>query len=329
MNDYSVYKHTSPNGKVYIGITCQKDPSIRWKNGWGYSRNIHFMNAIKKYGWENFAHEIIYEGLTHEEANKTEAGLINHYNSTDTSFGYNISPGGGAWSDEIRAKSSEAIKRAWANEETRSEWIKAIKRAVNTEECKALLSKKSSASWQNPEIREKILNALRASNNTDERKASRARAASEMWKDPETRARIISAIKASNGTPERRAFTSSMWRGRIDSEETRRLRSQSLKKHYESFDAKKRLSIGIKKGWEDPETKRRHAEGTERYWAENSRKVLCVETGVIYGSLRVASDATGAKRTQINSCCNKRPHYLTAGGYHWEWYNPSQEEATA
>lgn len=29
---YTVYKHTTPSGKVYIGITGQK-PERRWQNG--------------------------------------------------------------------------------------------------------------------------------------------------------------------------------------------------------------------------------------------------------------------------------------------------------
>lgn len=32
---YIVYKHTTPCGKVYIGITS-KTPSQRWQNGKGY-----------------------------------------------------------------------------------------------------------------------------------------------------------------------------------------------------------------------------------------------------------------------------------------------------
>lgn len=35
MNNYCVYKHTSPSGKVYIGITNQK-PTRRWREGEGY-----------------------------------------------------------------------------------------------------------------------------------------------------------------------------------------------------------------------------------------------------------------------------------------------------
>ena len=47
MNDkkYVVYKHTSPNGLVYIGITCQR-PTRRWNGGNGYSYNHHFYDDV-------------------------------------------------------------------------------------------------------------------------------------------------------------------------------------------------------------------------------------------------------------------------------------------
>lgn len=38
---YTVYKHTTPSGKVYVGITKQK-PEQRWDNGNGYKKNEHF-----------------------------------------------------------------------------------------------------------------------------------------------------------------------------------------------------------------------------------------------------------------------------------------------
>ena len=68
---YTVYKHTCPNGKVYIGITKQK-PERRWGiNGRGYKENEYFYRAIQKYGWQNIKHEIIAEGLTEEEDRKS------------------------------------------------------------------------------------------------------------------------------------------------------------------------------------------------------------------------------------------------------------------
>ena len=49
---YTVYKHITPSGKVYIGITSIK-PDKRWNRGKGYKDNIYFSNAINKYGWDN------------------------------------------------------------------------------------------------------------------------------------------------------------------------------------------------------------------------------------------------------------------------------------
>ena len=93
--NFKVYMHTSPNGKRYIGITSQR-PVHRWGgNGYGYIDNTYFWRAIQKYGWDNFQHEILFEGLTKEEAEQKEIELIAHYDSTNPSKGYNITAGGG------------------------------------------------------------------------------------------------------------------------------------------------------------------------------------------------------------------------------------------
>lgn len=64
---FYVYIHTFPNKKVYIGITHQ-NPNRRWRNnGEGYRKQNFIYNAIKKYGWENVKHEILYTNLTKEE----------------------------------------------------------------------------------------------------------------------------------------------------------------------------------------------------------------------------------------------------------------------
>ena len=90
---FVVYKHTSPNGKVYIGITS-RDPKVRWDYGYGYKANEHFYRAIQKHGWSNFEHEILYENLTKEEACKKEIELIAEYKSDNEQYGYNILKGG-------------------------------------------------------------------------------------------------------------------------------------------------------------------------------------------------------------------------------------------
>lgn len=110
--NYKVYKHTTPSGKVYIGITKQLDPNDRWINGHGYKKNQYFWKAICKYGWDNITHEILHSNLTKAEAELLEIQLINEYNSIDPSYGYNLQEGGNAASpsDETRKKMSEAQK---------------------------------------------------------------------------------------------------------------------------------------------------------------------------------------------------------------------------
>lgn len=66
-----VYKHTFPNGAVYIGRTDMK-PEERWLNGWGYKNCPLMFNAILQFGWANVQHEIIADNLTKEESIELE-----------------------------------------------------------------------------------------------------------------------------------------------------------------------------------------------------------------------------------------------------------------
>ena len=94
MGNYVVYKHTNKiNGRVYVGITCQ-NLEDRWKGGLGYKTNRHFSRAIKKYGWENFSHDILCVGLEKEDAQTQEVNLIAFYRDSECGC-YNILSGGG------------------------------------------------------------------------------------------------------------------------------------------------------------------------------------------------------------------------------------------
>lgn len=93
MGNYKIYKHTSPSGKVYIGQTRCKYVSNRWgRNGAGYITCPAFYHAIQKYGWDNIKHEVLFEGLTKEEADKIEIERIAFYKEKGIS--YNIDNGG-------------------------------------------------------------------------------------------------------------------------------------------------------------------------------------------------------------------------------------------
>ena len=109
---YTVYKHTSPSGKVYIGITKHK-PEWRWNHGRGYCRGDQplFQRAIEKYGWDNIKHDVLYNELTEGEAKAKEIELIALYKSLGLS--YNMTLGG----DGGRGNKSHLGQKA--SEETR------------------------------------------------------------------------------------------------------------------------------------------------------------------------------------------------------------------
>ena len=91
--NWTVYKHTSPSNKVYIGITG-REVHKRWNCGYGYYAQPYFYNAIVKYGWNNISHEILETGLTKQEAGEKEKYYIKQYKSDIPEYGYNISSGG-------------------------------------------------------------------------------------------------------------------------------------------------------------------------------------------------------------------------------------------
>lgn len=113
MENYSVYVHENKiNGKKYVGLTKQ-NPKNRWgTNGINYKKSCpHFWNAIQKYGWDNFTHEVVASGLTKEEAAQMQIDLISKYKTQDKQYGYNVLAGGTApeLPEEVRQKMSKAM----------------------------------------------------------------------------------------------------------------------------------------------------------------------------------------------------------------------------
>ena len=253
MNNFCVYKHTSPTGKVYIGITSQ-NPERRWrKDGSGYRYNTKFMNAIRKYGWNNFEHEVLFENLTEEDALEIEKDLIQKYNSYRN--GYNSSLGGdyGGYTEEVKNKISNSVKELWKNDEYRKHMSEAHKGIATS------LGHKHS----------------------EETKKKMSQIVKERCKDENYRKKLSESAKK------------------------RAKREGSL--YY---------SENAKKAWRNKESRERIIASNRgnRYTA---KKVLCVETNIIYPSVLDASKAMGCTRDAIGSVC--RGIHKTSCGYHWRF----------
>lgn len=159
---YTVYKHTTPSGKVYVGITKRK-PEKRWDNGNGYKENEHFYRAILKYGWENIEHEIICQApMSAAQAGAVEKSFIALYDSTNPNKGYNHSIGG-EYGFSGMHHSAEARKKMSESHKGRIPWNKGKKVQISPNKGKHLsaetrrkLSEAHKRAYLNPELRRKI-----------------------------------------------------------------------------------------------------------------------------------------------------------------------------
>lgn len=126
---WTVYRHISPSGKVYIGITSQEIHK-RWRYGTGYGSCWYFQKAIDKYGWNNIKHEILFTGISEERAKRLEIDLIRHYKNIGIS--YNLTDGGQGWlghhhSDEAKEKMRQKKLGRHLSEETKRKMSEARK----------------------------------------------------------------------------------------------------------------------------------------------------------------------------------------------------------
>ena len=91
---YLLYCHkNNTNGKLYFGITSTSLYMRFRKNGRGYYGQV-FGRAIQKYGWSNFEHIVLIEGLSLEVAAECEKFLIAKYQTNNPQYGYNVTDGG-------------------------------------------------------------------------------------------------------------------------------------------------------------------------------------------------------------------------------------------
>lgn len=114
-----IYKHTlltdcEEYGWSYIGLTCYDDPRKRWGNNGSFYKtkgNTVFWQAICKYGWDNFSHEIIEDNIFSAElANKREMYWIAFFHTYIRDVdckGYNMTLGG----EEQKGPHSEEYNR--------------------------------------------------------------------------------------------------------------------------------------------------------------------------------------------------------------------------
>ena len=69
--------------------------------------------------------------------------------------------------------------------------------------------------------------------------------------------------------------------------------------------------------WATPSQNINHGTRNERMAKARSKKVKCLETGIVYESTHDVERKTGLAQSNIWACCKGK--YKTCGGFHWEY----------
>jgi hypothetical protein len=139
-------------------------------------KRSHFWAAIRQYGKDAFSHEVLEVCEILEAANLAEAKWIDHFNSRDPQFGFNLAKGG----DHI----PHPKKNPWDRPEFRKRALGFLAK-INAGLTKAERSNRTKKLWTDPKFREKALTPLQ-----------------EALTDPIIRAKALVFMKETKAKPE-------------------------------------------------------------------------------------------------------------------------------
>ena len=293
---FCVYVHTNKiNGKKYVGVTSQK-PEKRWDGGKGYTeRQPHMYNAIQKYGWENFDHEVLFNDLSAEEAGDIEQRLIEEWMLQDPAYGYNIQGGGLVNSSlpiEVRKKISDAHKGRPKSEEHRKH-LSESKRGQPMPE--GALEKAIAANTGKPlsdEHKEKLSKALTGKVRSKEHCANISKAKRGKPLSDAQKIALMIVHENNNGrkhTEESKAKISAGNKGKTFSDETKNKMSDSAKKR-----------------------------GPNKCIKVAQCEIDSGEIIKIWDSAAEASRVTGIDNSRILKCAKRQSGIKSAGGFDWK-----------
>lgn len=335
---YFIYTHTSPSGKVYVGQT------VNVRKRWGYNGEHYktkkkdgsyiqpsFARAIDKYGWENFVHKVILEGIPKSEADYAERYLIKWYKLHGIS--YNISSGGEGcdaprppltieqrkkiserllanhpmrgkhWSPEVLARITEANRNRVYTPEQRAIMSERARQLhlgrKATDETKQKISEYRKAhpetwigGWNKQEVHQYDLNGNYVASYPSAVEAALSVDGSDGGKISECiKGKVASALGY-------------VWR-------TEKVECIDLSRYKVVKTAHGARLYDMS---EEGRRKRRNGHGKKvNQYTLDGRYITT------YSSITDAQEAIEYKGGGISKCCLHRPKYFSAGGYRWEY----------
>lgn len=283
-----IYKTTNMiNGKIYIG---QKKSNIFLGNKY-LGSGKHLKASIDKYGSSNFKCELICWAVNKEELNMLEQYYIKQFNSQNTDIGYNITAGGECGS----GPHSQEWKLAHSGKGN-GRYNKEVSQETRDKISKANKNKKRSL-----EVRQKMSNSLKGKSKPvgfgD--KSSKYQKGRKKNISDEIKKNMYEKISAKNS-------------GKIIyNNGIREIRLKKDEIPPEGF-IKGRILKGRKSN--------RDLRGGNN---PNAKKVICIETGIIYSSAKEAEEITKIK--YIRDCARGDIECCRPSNTHWRYLDENNE----
>jgi len=267
--------------------------------------NDHLQNAWNKYGEDNFELEVLAE-CDAEQLDEQEKYYIEKYKANDRQYGYCYEGGGSFYktvSDETRQKLSDKFMGHEVSEETRRKLSKANVGKKMSDEVKAkIFELGEDGKYHLPKKARQNLSAAMTGRHLSE----------------EIRKKISNTEKGKVMSEETRKKLSEALTGRKFSEEHK----QKLKNRIVSEDTRQKISAAKKghQAWNigipcTEEQKRQQSEVMRGRISEKRKRVKDLTTGIIYDSVQLAQELTGAKH--VSDCA--RGLRNVAGGHKWAY----------
>lgn len=320
------------NGKVYIGLSTRLDK--REKEHFsalqkGNHYNGHLQKSYNQYGKNAFEFSVL-EHCPVDELRKREKDWVAKKGSYFR--GYNETKGGDGVlgyhpSEEEKARRAASIRKnyrehperkelhskrmkdLWKDKKSRERLLSRQRASTSTREYREKVSAVQKLKWANPQyVDEKCRKFLESSRSPQSRKKARA-SLKETYTDPLLRMQI--------GAHSRALWKTDEYREKHKVSHSAAMRSPEYKA--------KAQKISLEH-WRDPSYREKVRLGAKRGAQNREKKVLQVETGIIYNSISDAAESLGSKTAtaHIIDCCLARRK--TAANYHWRYAEDTEDD---
>lgn len=356
--DCGIYKITNKiNGKSYIGQSVQIKE--RLKQHFRGQGNGYLSRALSKHGVENFDVSILIY-CEEDDLNYYERAFIKIYD-TFGSNGYNLTDGGHDQhrrSEETGKKISNALKAAWADEDTRNNILAKIQ-SEEVKEKRANSLKEFYSNQENIEIQSArtkswihakegylstLLNNLQKCRENPETETKRIESTRKYWADPENKAKGVKALQDARTEEvehKRLSALRDFWASDL-SQQTREFHRERMKQIYSNPETREiylkntrdaltpeviaRRNQSIRDRWSNIPDDEREANRLQLLEASAKCRVpvKCNETGCVFASMSDASRwliSIGKVKCDSSSKIGYccRGERNKVGGYSWSY----------